>query len=162
MATDAGAYPHSSRPDPSAVPARPTRESAAEALALAERTRAAVGSIEPDRRYGVALSLGLAGVYFSHLLPEPLDLVGLAAMYVGMLTTLVLQVRSSGVRHRLHPAMKRSMAVAAAIGLLTYLAALALEHWTGTPWIWVPAGLLAGGGVHVLDRNARTKGIPAQ
>ncbi len=140
----------------------PSRESAARSLALAEEAQEAVGSLTSDRWYGVALSAALAGVYFSNLLPEPFDLVGLAAMYVGMLVVLTLQFRSSGVRHRLTPSLKRGMLVAGALGLAAYLAALALEHWAGMSWIWIPAGLLVGGGVHVLDRTARKKGIPAQ
>ncbi|WP_099200451.1 hypothetical protein [Streptomyces cinnamoneus] len=141
-------------------PSMPSRESAALSLALATEAQGAVGSLAPGRWYGTSLSAALAGVYFSQLLPDPLDLVGLALMYVLMLTVIVVQLSSSGVRHRMHPSMKRGAILCGVLGLVTFLGAMVLEDWAGMPWIWVPAGLLVAGGVHVLDHKARQKGIP--
>ncbi|MFF4159534.1 hypothetical protein [Streptomyces sp. NPDC001678] len=153
MATDANT--RSSRPP------MPSREGAVEALALAEQAQVAVTSITPGPAYSVKLSLALAGVYLSHLLPEPWDMVGLVLMYVVMVTVIAVQFRSSGVRHRVQPGMKRGMLGAAALAFVVYLAALYLGDHQGMPWIWAPAGLLVGGGILVIDRKTRKKGIAA-
>ncbi|MDT0450371.1 hypothetical protein [Streptomyces hesseae] len=153
MATDENS--RSSRPH------MPSREGAAEALALAEQAQVAVVSVTPGPAYSVKLSLALAGVYLSHLLPEPWDFVGIALMYVLMLTVIVAQFRSSGVRHRVRPGMKRGMLLAAVFAFVVYLTALYLDDHQGMPWIWAPAGLLVGGGILVHDRQTRKKGIAA-
>ncbi|MFF4225530.1 hypothetical protein ACX9I7_02575 [Streptomyces sp. L500] len=145
----------------SSRPPMPSREGAAEALALAEQAQVAVASLTPGRAFDVKLSLCVAGVYLSHLLPEPWDIVGLALMYVIMLTVLALQFRSSGVRHRVQPGMKRSMLGAAALAFGLYMVALYLDDHQGMPWIWAPAGLLAAGGILALDSKTRKKGIAA-
>ncbi|MEV4742033.1 hypothetical protein [Streptomyces sp. NPDC049555] len=153
MATDADVFPRSGRP---------SAESAAQALALAEQAQEAVCSIKPSRWYEWTMSSLVAAVFFVNLLPEPFDLVALGAVYAAIVTVLWLQFRASGVRRRATPALKRGAAACAVLAMLSYLGALLLEDWAGMSWIWAPAGLLVGGVVHVLDRTSRTKGIPAQ
>ncbi|MEU1375888.1 hypothetical protein ABZ442_19825 [Streptomyces triculaminicus] len=153
MATD-----ENSRPSD---PSMPSRESAAQALALAEQAQAAVGAISPGRWYQPTLAAFLVGIFLTNLLPDPFDFTAVIVLFVGMMTFVVLQVRKMGVMHRATPKTGRQMAVGALLGITVYVTALVVEHQADMPWVWVPAALLVGGGILGLERHSRTKGIPA-
>ncbi|MBT2383079.1 hypothetical protein [Streptomyces sp. ISL-11] len=128
---------------------------------MAQETRAAIGSITPGFWHSAVLSGLLAGVYLSNLLPDPLDLIATAVVYTALITFIIVQSRSSSVRHRVAPRMGWGMLVCAAVGLVSYCTAAYLEDHAGMPWIWAPAALLVGGSILVIDRRCRKKGIPA-
>ncbi|MFI9200270.1 hypothetical protein [Streptomyces sp. NPDC053048] len=139
----------------------PTRESAAESLALVEEAQAAVGSITPGRWYQATMSAFVAAIFLTNLLPDPFDITAVGIVFVGMMTFVVVQVRRMGVMHRATPKTGRQLTVGAIMGISVYIAALVLERQAGMPWVWVPAALLVAGGILVLEKNSRKKGIPA-
>ncbi|GHG69658.1 hypothetical protein GCM10018779_43150 [Streptomyces griseocarneus] len=139
----------------------PSRESAAQSLALAEEAKAAVGAISPGRWYQPTLAAFVIGIFLTNLLPDPFDITALGVLFVGMMTFVVVQVRKMGVMHRATPETGRQIAVGALIGGAVYVAALVVDSQADMPWVWVPAALLVGGGILGLERHSRTKGIPA-
>ncbi|MFI9238406.1 hypothetical protein [Streptomyces sp. NPDC053079] len=140
----------------------PTRESAAQSLALAEAAQAAVGAIAPGRWYHPTLSAFVAAIFLTNLLPDPLDITAVGVLFVGMMTFVFVQARTMGVLHRVTPEAGRQAAGGAVIGLAMYVAALVVDRQADMPWVWVPAALLTGGGILILGNNSRKKGIPAK
>ncbi|MFF4409398.1 hypothetical protein ACWD4B_00300 [Streptomyces sp. NPDC002536] len=140
---------------------RLSRESAAESLALAEQAQAAVGSIKPSRRYELKLAACVAAVFLANLLPRPYDLVAIAVSFACLITFVIRQVQTSGVKHRYTPKVGRQMLGGAVLGLLGFVGADLLDRLAGMSWIWVLAALLVAGGTLVIDRFPRKKGIPA-
>ncbi|MEU7135134.1 hypothetical protein [Streptomyces sp. NPDC046261] len=145
----------------SSRPSMPTRESAAQSLALAEEAQAAVGAITPGRWYQPTLCAFVIGIYLTNLLPDPFDITAVGVLFVGMMTFVFVQARKMGVMHRATPETGRQVAGGAAIGLTMYIAALVVDRQADMPWVWVPAALLTGGGILILGKNSRKKGIPA-